>query len=700
MKSEKLKVKGRSEGKELLLEIGTEEIPAGFVPQALIDLEGIAQKGLGASRIDFNGIKTFGTPRRLVLVIESVSEKQRDEETKKIGPSKQAAFDAKGNPTKAAIGFAKGQSVPVESLTLVQTEKGEYVCAVKKEQGRPTVELLSTFLPKWILSIPFQKSMRWADVPIRFARPIHWILALFGGEVVPFEVGNIRSGNMTYGHRFMHSGPVPVKDFQSYLQKTREASVMVDPAERKKKIEEEMIREGARVSGRILKDEDLLNEVNFLVEYPVALCGTFDSKFLLLPREILIHSMKEHQRYFPVADDHGKLLPHFVCVSNIHPKSREVVVKGNEKVLRARLSDAAFFFEDDLKVPLESRVEQLKKVVFQAKLGTSYEKVMRFKQLALWIAERIDPKLREAVERASYLCKADLMTGMVGEFPKLQGIVGREYARLSKERPEVSEAIYEHYLPAFAGDRLPSSPIGDIVSIADKMDTIVGCFGVGLVPTGTADPFGLRRQALGIIRIILEKKYSISLVGLIEESERQLKEKMERPVEKVREDVLDFFRVRYQNFLLDKAYPFDVTEAVLSISFDELLDVQGRIDALKKAREWKDFESIVIAFKRAMNILKGSPPKREINPSFFAEPAEKNLYQSFLKAKEKIDLHLNKRDYPSALLEMTQMKKPIDEFFDGVMVMVEDERIRNNRLALLDEIGKLFLRIADFSKLT
>jgi glycyl-tRNA synthetase beta chain len=291
--------------------------------------------------------------------------------------------------------------------------------------------------------------------------------------------------------------------------------------------------------------------------------------------------MKEHQRYFPVADDHGKLLPHFVCISNIHPRSREVVVKGNERVLRARLSDAAFFFEDDLKIPLDTRVEQLKKVVFQAKLGTSYEKMMRFKQLALWIVDRIDPNLREAVERASHLCKADLVTGMVGEFPKLQGSVGREYARLSKERPEVSEAIYEHYLPAFAGDQLPSGPVGDIVSIADKMDTIVGCFGVGLVPTGTADPFGLRRQALGIIRIVLEKKYPISLRGLIEESQKQLEEKMERPVEQVKEEVLDFFRVRYQNFLLDKGYPFDVTEAVISNSFGELLDIQHRIDALR-----------------------------------------------------------------------------------------------------------------------
>jgi len=686
--------------KELLLEIGTEEIPAGFIPQALMDLESLAKKELEKSRIEFHGIKTFGTPRRLVLVIGSVSEKQRDEETKKIGPSKQAAFDEKGNPTRAAIGFAKGQSVPIESLELIQTEKGEYVCALKRELGRATFELLSSIIPEWILSIPFQKSMRWGDIPIRFVRPIHWILALFGGEVVPFEVGNIRSENRTYGHRFMHSGPIPVKDFQSYLQKTREAFVIVDPVERKKRIEEEMIQEGAKVSGRVLQDEDLLNEVNFLVEYPVALCGSFDNQFLLLPREVLIHSMKEHQRYFPLVDDQGILLPHFVCISNIHPKNREIVVKGNEKVLRARLSDAAFFFEDDLKISLEKRIEQLKKVVFQAKLGTSYEKVMRFKQLALWIAERIDPTLKEMVGRTSLLCKADLVTGMVGEFPKLQGIVGREYARLSKENPEVAEAIYEHYLPSFAGDRLPSGPIGDIVSIADKMDTIVGGFGVGLIPTGTADPFGMRRQALGIIRIILEKKYSISLRDLIEESGKQLEEKMERPIEKVREEVLDFFRVRYQNFLLDKGYPFDVIDAVITTTFDELIDAQHRIDALRTAKEWKDFESIVVGFKRAMNILKGSTSGRESNPSLFSEPVEKNLYQSFLKVKEKIATLLNKRDYEAILLEMTQMKKPIDEFFDGVMVMVEDEAIRNNRLALLDEIGKLFLRIADFSKLS
>ena len=520
--------------KELLLEIGTEEIPAGFVSQALSDLKELVRKEFEANRIDFKGIRTLGTPRRIVLSIESVSEKQRDEETKRIGPSKAAAFDEKGTPTKAAIGFAKGQSVAVDSLEVIQTEKGEYVCAVKRETGRSTLEILSRLLPGVVLAIPFQKSMRWAEVPIRFARPIHWILSLFGGEVIPFEIGDVRSGNITYGHRFMSPDPIVVSDFKTYLQKLGQASVIVDPAERKKKIEEGMIREGARVSGKVLKDEDLLNEVNFLVEYPLPLCGSFDEKFLRLPREVVIHSMKEHQRYFPLMDDHGRLLPHFICISNIVPRDEKVVVKGNERVLKARLSDAAFFFEDDLKTPLEKRVEELKKVVFQAKLGTSYEKVMRFKNLASWIAERIDPKVRLSVERAAFLCKADLVTGMVGEFPKLQGIVGKEYARLSGERAEVSEAIYEHYLPGFSGDRLPSNPVGDIVSLADKMDTIVGCFGVGLLPSGTADPFGLRRQALGIIRILLEKEYSLSIIELLEESGRQLKEKMERPFTEVK----------------------------------------------------------------------------------------------------------------------------------------------------------------------
>ena len=686
--------------KELLLEVGTEEIPASFVPQALTDLESLARKNLEVQRIDFEGMKTLGTPRRLVLVIESVAEKQKSVEMKKIGPSKQAAFDSQGNPSQAAIGFARSQAVPVESLKIVQTEKGEYVCAIKEEVGRSTHEILPALLPAWILSIPFQKSMRWADGSIRFARPIHWILALFGGKILPFEVGNVKSGDVTYGHRFMHSGPIHVNSFSAYLQKTEEAFVMVEPGARKKRIEEEMARQASATSGKILKDDALLEEVTFLVEYPVALRGNFDRKFLTLPQDVLVHSMKEHQRYFPVVNGGGTLLPHFVCISNILPRDQKVVIRGNEKVLKARLSDAEYFFKNDLNVSLEKRVEELKKVVFQAKLGTSYEKMSRFRQLALFMVERVDPGLRSPVDRVAFLCKADLVTGMVGEFPKLQGIVGREYARIQGEEPEVAEAIYEHYLPAFAGDRLPRSPIGDIVSMADRLDTIVGCFGVGLVPTGTADPFGLRRHALAIIRIILEKKYALALTELIEASGKLLTEKMERPFADVKKEVLDFFRVRFQHFLLDKGYSFDVIEATFSASFNELLDVQGRVDALVEAKKLKDFESIVIGSKRAINILKGSASVGHVDPSLFQEAAEKGLYESFVGMKDKVESHLNRQDYRAALLVLIQLKKPIDDFFDKVMVMIEDKKIRDNRLALLSQISQLFLRIADFSKLS
>lgn len=686
--------------REFLLEIGTEEIPAGFIPQALEALDHLMRKELETQRITFEGISTLGTPRRLVLVIPSLAERQEDIETRKIGPSRQAAFDADGNPTKAALGFAKSQSVRVDSLEIVQTEKGEYVSAVKKELGRPTAEVLASCLPRLVLSIPFQKSMRWAEVAIRFARPIHWVLALYGGEVIDFELGSIRSGNVTYGHRFMRPEAIRVDSFQTYLDRTEEAHVLVDPARRREKIRVEMDREASKVSGRALVDEALLEEVVYLVEFPVALCGSFDPSFLELPPEVVIHSMKEHQRYFPIVDETGCLLPYFICVSNIEPKDRKVVVKGNERVLRARLSDAAYFFHEDRKVPLEARVEQLKKVVFQAKLGTSYEKVMRFRQLALWICDRIAPHLREVVSRAGLLCKADLVTGMVGEFPKLQGVMGREYARLSGESAEVSDAIRDHYLPAFAGDRLPDSPVGDFVGMADRLDTIVGCFGVGLLPTGTADPFGLRRQALAIIRIILEKRYPLSLVQMIEESARLLKEKLERPATEVQKEVLDFFKVRYENFLLDQGYPFDVAEAALSISFDELLDVQHRVDALREARRWEDFESVLIAFKRAMNILKGITLEKGIDPSSLSEAPEKQLYEAFLRAKGNIERSLANRDYESALQETIKMKRPIDAFFEGVMVMVDDEKIRDNRLALLDAIGKLFLKIADFSRLS
>lgn len=688
------------EKKELLLEIGTEEIPSGYIRAALNYIEELARKEFSSNRIDHGEIKTFGAPTRLVLFVNSVNEFQSDVLVKKIGPPKQIAFDSNGNPTKAVIGFAKNHSVSLESLIIEKTEKGEYIFAVKKEQGRPTKEILPVILPKIIFSIPFPKSMRWADINIRFARPIRWILALFGREIIPFTVGNVKSDGLTYGHKFMNPGSIKVKDLESYLLETKKAFVIVDQFERKKMIKEGLEREAKRISGRVILDEELLDEVNFLIEYPVALCGSFDKKFLLLPRDIVIHSMKEHQRYFPVENEKGELLPYFIFISNIETKNNRLIIKSNERVLQARLSDASFFFQEDLKIPLEKRLEQLKQVIFQTKLGTLFEKVMRFKTLALWITDQIDPKWRNEVERASLLCKADLTTGMVTEFPKLQGIVGREYARVMGERPEIYEAIYEHYLPNYSGDRLPSTPVGDFISLADKMDTIVGCFGVGLSSTGTSDPFGLRRQTLGIIRIIIEKGYNISLTKFIEESEKLLVGKKEKPLDELRQEILDFFKIRFQNLFLEKGCSYDIIEAVISIAFDDLLDTKNRIDALNEARKWKDFDSIVIGFKRAINILKGYKEEAETIKSLFKEPAEINLFNAYIELRGKADQYLKKKQYHLLLKEMVKLRKPIDDFFDQVMVMVEDEVMRKNRLSLLHGIRNIFLKVADFSKLS
>ncbi|RLB07319.1 MAG: glycine--tRNA ligase subunit beta, partial [Deltaproteobacteria bacterium] len=500
--------------KGMLLEVGTEEIPSLFIPKALDAMKEILKNEMDAQRVDYGEIKAVGTPRRLALFAE-LEQRQRPLEKERLGPPKNVAFDTQGRPTKAALGFAQREGVRVDDLEIVHTGKGEYLCVRKQEAGRQTREILSEVLPRLIASIPFPKSMRWSDLELRFARPIHWILALFDAEVVPFTMENLTSASFTRGHRFLHPDLIEVKGFKDYLEGLRQASVVVDPEERRELIRRRVREAAQKVGGRPLEDEDLLEEITYLVEYPVAICGRFDNGYLDLPKEVLITAMQQHQRYFPVVDGQGRLLPYFVAVSNIMARDMEVVREGNERVLRARLADAQFFFQEDQKVPLEQRVQELKGVIFQAKLGTSYEKVIRIRELALRLAEELAPEDKEVVARGAYLCKADLVTEMVGEFPHLQGVMGREYALRSGEDPAVAQVIFEHYLPRFAGDALPSTKAGDMVSIADKLDTIIGCFGVGLIPTGASDPFALRRQALGIIHIILDKGYTISLQKMI-----------------------------------------------------------------------------------------------------------------------------------------------------------------------------------------
>lgn len=684
--------------KDLFLEIGTEEIPAGFIPKAMADLETLVRRELESARLGFGEIVTLGTPRRLVLAVQGIEEQQADAELTAMGPAKSHAFDADGNSTKAAQGFARGQGVDVSQLQIVATDKGEYVAAVKSEKGRATAELLTEILPRLVNGIPFKKSMRWSDLEVRFARPVHWIVALFGGSVVPFRFGNIESGSVSRGHRFMANSTFPVRDLAHYLEECERHFVIPDPARRQQIIRTEIERVAKQTGGSVLPDESLLEQVSFLVEYPSAVCGTFSADFLVVPREVLITSMREHQRYFSLVDAAGKLLPAFITVNNTLTEDPSVVVKGNERVLRARLSDARFFFDEDRKLPLASRVDALKSVVYQAKLGTSYEKMERFRSLAVEICDRIRPELREQASRAAYLCKADLVTGMVGEFPEVQGIMGREYALKDGEEPAVAQAIAEHYLPIQAGGELPASDLGAIVSIADKLDTICGCFGVGLIPSGTADPYALRRSALGIINIVMDKRYPLSLSELVDAALERLAPKLTRDRAEVRRDVLAFFEGRFVNLMAGR-YPSDAVDAVVAVGLEDLVQTGAKIAALAGFRSRDDFGPLAVAFKRVMNIVKEGVTVK-VQPELFEDPAEGKLHRALLEVTDSVQAAVEGGDYLRAFTQIATLKDAVDDFFEKVMVMAKEERVKQNRLALLTGISRLFARLADFSRLS
>ncbi|HPV52216.1 MAG TPA: glycine--tRNA ligase subunit beta, partial [Smithella sp.] len=616
----------------------------------------------------------------------------------KLGPAKKAAFDENGQPTKAAIGFARGQGVDVSQLETITTEKGEYLGARKTIAGQPTKDLLPDILKDFMLAIPFRKSMRWADCTLRFARPIHWILALYSGEVIPLKIEDIESGNTSCGHRFMSPAPFAVAGFEDYLNKARENFVIADPAERRKLILEEAEKSAAEVGGKLFYTDDLLETVSFIVEYPVIVRGGYEEDYLKIPKDVLTTTMISHQKYFPVVNEAGKLLPYFIAVSNTKPRDISVVAKGNERVLRARLADASFFFEEDKKVPLEDRVESLKKVVFHTLLGTSHKKVARFRKLAIKIASKVKPSAKKNVDRAALLAKADLESLMVGEFSELQGIMGREYALIAGEKPEIANAIYEHYLPIVAGGDLPQSDEGAIVGLADKMDTIAGFFGVGMPPTGTADPYALRRQALGIINIILSREYPLSLNFLIDESLALLKDVLKKPAAEVKKDILEFFKGRLQNQLIAQGYAYDTVDAVLSANIDELVEVIEKVKALEEFRKHPDFEPVSIAFKRVDNILKDFKGG-QFDVNLLVHDAEINLFSYFDNIKPRVEKGIAEKDFAAALNKLAALRPHVDNFFDNVMVMDKDEKVRFNRQSLLAEISALFHKIADFSKI-
>jgi len=691
-------------GKELLLEIGAEEIPAAFLPKALKDMEEIIWKEFSERRIPHGEIRSMGTPRRLFLTVACVAAKQEDQVIEKLGPACRVAFDAQGNPSSAAVGFARGQGLTVSDLTTVKTEKGEYLCARKKIIGEATEGLLSEILVKTITGIPFRKSMRWSDQDFRFARPIHWLLALYDGRVVPLRIATIESGNLSRGHRFMSPASFPVMSFDHSRAATRDHFVIVDPSERKKMIIEETDKAAASVGGSALRNDDLLETVSCLTEYPTVVCGGFDTEYLKLPREVLITTMISHQKYFPVVNDRGELLPHFLTINNTLARDPAVVRRGNEKVIRARLSDARFFFETDRKIPLVQRVDDLKKVVFHTLLGTSYEKVIRFRGLAGWIARHVETKdadrdaFAARVDRAALLAKADLDTLMVGEFAELQGIMGREYALASGEDPLVAKAIYEHYLPTAAGGELPETDEGAVVSISDKMDSICGFFGVGLSPTGTADPYALRRQALGVINIILSKSYRLPLDALVDKSLSILTPLLKRSPDETKTSVLDFIKGRFENQLIAQGHPYDVVDAVLATPFQDLVLAWEKIQAMEVFKTHPDFQPLAVAFKRVVNII-GNFQNGLVDPSCFECDEERNLHDSFLKIRQDVMRHIANGDYQIALITLAKLRKPVDAFFEAVLVMAPEEKIRFNRLSLLKEISALFYHVADFSRI-
>ncbi len=684
--------------KELLLEIGTEEIPAGFLPKAMADMRNLIRSELDNAQLGYGEITTLATPRRLVLAVGEIEEHQPTLRTEAMGPAKSVAFDAEGKPTRAGEGFARGQGVSVDQLVIVATEKGEYVCAKKEQAGRPTAELLGEILPRLINAIPFKKSMRWKDLEVRFARPVHWIVALYGGAVVPFGFGNVTSGNQSKGHRFMAPDAFAVTDLAQYLQECERHFVIPDPEKRKAIIRTEIEKAAKGAGGNVLQDEELLEQVAYLVEYPSAVLGTFSPDFLQVPKEVLITSMRSHQRYFSLVDEAGKLLPAFITINNTLTKDPSVVVKGNERVLRARLSDARFFFDEDKKVSLDSRVESLKSVVYQAKLGTSYEKMERFRELAVSLAEQLAPALKDKTARAATLCKADLVSGMVGEFPEVQGVMGREYALLEGEDAEVAKAIYEHYLPIQAGSAIPSSDMGAFVSMADKIDTICGCFGVGLIPTGTADPYALRRSAIGVLNTILGRGYRLSLPALVDRSLELLTAKLTRPKAEVRRDVVEFLRLRLVNLLTGQGIPQDVVDAVLAASFDDVADALARVKALAELKGREDFEPLAVAFKRVVNIIKGGVGT-PVDVALFESACEGALHDATRQVSVQVASLVDGGDYAAALRAIAGLRVSVDAFFDGVMVMADKEAVRTNRLALLTGVARLFEGIADFSRI-
>ncbi|MEK3881608.1 glycine--tRNA ligase subunit beta [Paenibacillus sp. PL2-23] len=689
--------------KDLLLEIGLEEVPARFVRGAIQQLKEKTEKWLTEARVTYGAVEAYATPRRLAVLVRDVADKQTDSNEEAKGPSRKIAVDEAGNWSKAALGFARSQGVEPEQLYFQELAGVEYVYARKSSIGAETRSIVAEGLMGLITSMSFPKNMRWGAYELRFVRPIRWLVAMLGSEIIPFEIAGVATGNVSRGHRFLGQDAI-ITEPAHYADALREQHVIADIAEREALILKQLDELKAEKGWTIAIKEDLLEEVLFLVEYPNALYGTFDPSFLNIPQEVLITSMREHQRYFPVLDDSGKLLPYFVTVRNGDRRSIELVSKGNEKVLRARLSDAKFFYEEDHKLTIERALSKLENIVYHEELGTVADKVRRIVSVADSIASElgIDSQAAAHVSRAAAICKFDLVSQMVYEFPELQGIMGEDYARKLGESDEVAKAINEHYQPRFSGDAVPSELTGAIVSLADKIDTIVGCFSIGIIPTGSQDPYALRRQAAGIVQILLAFDLKLGLNELFQitlgvHEKRGLK----RSADDIRKELQDFFSLRVKNWLSEQGHRYDVVDAVMAPGIHDLRLTANRaaaVGALASGDGKAEFKLVVEQLCRVCNLASKSSGGA-VDPSLFAEPAEAQLYEAWMSQRAAFADASSERNMTAALELLAALKPSIQAYFDSVMVMAEDEKVRANRLATLKVVAKDIHSVADLSKL-
>lgn len=689
----------------LLFEIGTEELPAGYIQPALAAMERLLPQKLTEARIKCGRARTFGTPRRLAVMVDNVAEKQERITTELVGPPARVGMDEAGNFTVPAEKFAEKAGVKLSQLKVVQTEKGAYLSAQKTEKGLAVTTLLKTILPQIITALPFPKTMKWGDRTELFPRPVNSLTALWGNRGIRFSWAGIKSSRHISGHPFMAPGRINISTADAYLDRLREVFVIADVNERKTMVTREVEQAASSSDGSVLPDDELATIVTNMVEFPVATAGRLDEGFLDLPEEVLITAMRSHQRYFAVVDQQGALKPAFVAVNNTRSQDMKVVTAGHERVLRARLDDAMFFYKKDMQVPLPDRVESLKRVLFQAKLGAVYDKAIRITELSGIISdyliskEMATPDLGDHSQRAAMLCKADLVTFVVDEFPKLQGTMGRIYALAAGEPDVVAHAIEDHYQPAYSGAPLPRTQCGAVLAVADKVDTICGCFAIGLIPSGASDPYALRRHGIGIIQILLNQAIGMSVKALVQAAMKRFSGLAETQINEAGDGVIDFLKGRMAQLLIDEGISKDVVTAVLNASADNIPDIWKRAYALNGMKSRPDFEPIAVGFKRVANIIKKSAPETMtvVDTLLFEHDSETALYNAGKTVKEKMTATLENGNYEDALAEIAALRGPVDSFFDDVLVMCEDIRLRDNRLALLSGIAALFGGFADFS---